>query len=220
MPVIETKGLRRHYQRGGETVEALKGIDLSIEPGDFVSVMGPSGSGKTTLLNMLGLLDEPTDGLVLLRGDDVTDFSDSKRTVARKRTIGFVFQQFYLLPTFTAQENVEVPRLLDGDSNTERRAVDLLGRVGLGDRRDHYPNELSGGQKQRVAIARALINEPSVVLADEPTGNLDRETSRRILDTFTSICDDGVAIVTVTHDEIVEGYVDRTITLVDGRTEQ
>lgn len=217
MAVIETRGLRRNYQRGGETVEALKGIDMVIEPGDFLTVMGPSGSGKTTLLNMLGLLDEPTNGSVLLRGEDITNLSDEERTLERKRTVGFVFQQFYLVPTFTAQENVELPRFLDKAPETKRRAAALLERFGLGDRCDHFPNELSGGQKQRVAIARSLINDPSLLLADEPTGNLDRETSRQILDKFTSIREEGVAVITVTHDDIVTEYADRTIELIDGR---
>ncbi|MFC7082048.1 ABC transporter ATP-binding protein [Halorussus caseinilyticus] len=216
MTVLEVENAVKRYETGGETVTALKGIDFSVEPGEFVSVVGPSGSGKTTFLNVLGLLDVPTEGSVRLDGDEVTDLSDRERTRARKRTIGFVFQDFFLIPTLTAQENVEVPRLFDDDPETSERAVDLLERVGLGDRLDHNPNELSGGQKQRVAIARSLINRPRVLLADEPTGNLDRDTGKQILDEFTNVCDRGVAVITVTHDPLVEEYVDRTVELVDG----
>jgi putative ABC transport system ATP-binding protein len=214
--VLETQGVVKRYESGGGTLTALKGIDFAVEPGDFVSIMGPSGSGKSTLLNILGLLDVPTEGRVLLDGEDVTDLSDRRRTRERHRTIGFVFQQFYLLPTLSAVENVTVPKMFDRDSDTRARAKDLLTRVGLGDRLDHRPNQLSGGQKQRVAIARALINQPRVVLADEPTGNLDRDTGRKILDEFTRITEEDVAVIAVTHDELVNEYVDRTVELVDG----
>jgi putative ABC transport system ATP-binding protein len=214
--VLETQGVVKRYESGGGTLTALKGIDFAVEPGDFVSIMGPSGSGKSTLLNILGLLDVPTEGRVLLDGEDVTDLSDRRRTRERHRTIGFVFQQFYLLPTLSAVENVTVPKMFDRDSDTRARAKDLLTRVGLGDRLDHRPDQLSGGQKQRVAIARALINQPRVVLADEPTGNLDRDTGRKILDEFTRITGEDVAVIAVTHDELVNEYVDRTVELVDG----
>jgi len=204
MTVIDAQGLVKRYRTGGQTLYALAGIDFALESGEFVSIMGPSGSGKTTLLNILGLLDTPTEGTVLLEGQDVTGLSDRKRTSLRKRTIGFVFQHFYLLPTLTAVENVEVPLLLDSDPEVTNRARTLLERLGLGDRLDHKPDELSGGQKQRVAIARSLINSPKVVLADEPTGNLDSETGRQILDEFQRIADeDDVAIVAVTHDDLV-----------------
>jgi len=217
MTVIDAEGLVKRYRTGGQTLYALAGIDFALEPGEFVSIMGPSGSGKTTLLNILGLLDTPTEGTVLLEGQDVTGLGDRKRTSLRKRTIGFVFQHFYLLPTLTAVENVEVPLLLDSDPEVTKRARTLLKRLGLGDRLDHKPDELSGGQKQRVAIARSLINSPKVVLADEPTGNLDSETGRQILDEFRRIADeDDVAIVAVTHDDLVNEYVDRTVHLVDG----
>ncbi|AEM56613.1 MULTISPECIES: ABC transporter ATP-binding protein [Haloarcula] len=217
MTVIDAQGLVKRYRTGGQTLYALAGIDFALEAGEFVSIMGPSGSGKTTLLNILGLLDTPTEGTVLLEGQDVTGLGDSKRTALRKRTIGFVFQHFYLLPTLTAVENVEVPLLLDSDPKVTKRARTLLERLGLGDRLDHKPDELSGGQKQRVAIARSLINSPKVVLADEPTGNLDSETGRQILDEFRRIADeDDVAIVAVTHDDLVNEYVDRTVHLVDG----
>ncbi|ELZ25613.1 ABC transporter ATP-binding protein [Halosimplex carlsbadense 2-9-1] len=216
MAVIETRGAVKRYRTGGETLEALKGIDFAVEPGEFVSIMGPSGSGKTTLLNLLGLLDDPSEGEVLLDGEDVTGLSDREQTAARKRTIGFVFQNFYLIPTLTARENVEVPALFDHDPTVEERSVDLLERMGLGDRLDHKPDELSGGQKQRVAIARSLINEPRLLLADEPTGNLDRETGRQILEEFVEITERDVAVIAVTHDELVNEYVDRTVELVDG----
>ena len=217
MTVIDAQGLVKRYRTGGQTLYALAGIDFALESGEFVSIMGPSGSGKTTLLNILGLLDTPTEGTVLLEGQDVTGLGDRKRTSLRKRTIGFVFQHFYLLPTLTAVENVEGPLLLDSDPEVTKRARTLLERLGLGDRLDHKPDELSGGQKQRVAIARSLINSPKVVLADEPTGNLDSETGRQILDEFRRIADeDDVAIVAVTHDDLVNEYVDRTVHLVDG----
>ena len=216
MAVIETRDVVKRYETGGQTLEALKGIDFAVEPGEFVSIMGPSGSGKTTLLNLLGLLDDPSEGQVLLDGDDVTGLSDREQTNARKRTIGFVFQNFYLIPTLSAKENVEVPALFDHDPSVEERAVDLLERMGLGDRLDHKPDELSGGQKQRVAIARSLINEPRVLLADEPTGNLDRDTGRQILQEFVEVTERDVAVIAVTHDELVNEYVDRTVELVDG----
>ena len=217
MTVVDARGLVKRYRTGGEILEALKGIDFKLEPGEFVSIMGPSGSGKTTLLNILGLLATPTEGRVELNGQDVTNLGDRKRTRLRKQTIGFVFQHFYLLPTLTAVENVEVPRLFDRDPGRTARARDLLTRVGLGDRLDHRPDQLSGGQKQRVAIARSLINDPTIVLADEPTGSLDRDTGRQILDEFQRIADtEDVAIVAVTHDELVNEYVDRTVRLVDG----
>ncbi|QPV62312.1 ABC transporter ATP-binding protein [Halosimplex litoreum] len=216
MAVIEARNVVKRYRTGGETLEALEGIDFAVEPGEFVSIMGPSGSGKTTLLNLLGLLDDPSEGEVRLDGEDVTGLSDSERTRSRKRTIGFVFQDFYLVPTLTAKENVEVPALFDHDPSVEERSVDLLERMGLGDRLDHKPDELSGGQKQRVAIARSLVNEPRVLLADEPTGNLDRETGRTILDEFVAITERDVAVVAVTHDELVNEYVDETVELVDG----
>jgi len=216
MAVLEIEDVVKRYETGSETVVALKGVDFGIERGEFVSIMGPSGSGKSTLLNILGLLDVPTEGTVRLDGEDVTDLDDRERTLARKETIGFIFQNFYLIPTLTALENVEVPRLFERDPTTGDRARDLLSRVGLADRVDHRPSELSGGQKQRVAIARSLVNEPRVLLADEPTGNLDRKTGRQILEEFTRISETGVAVVAVTHDEVVNEYVDRTVELVDG----
>ncbi|QLC34018.1 ABC transporter ATP-binding protein [Halarchaeum sp. CBA1220] len=216
MPVIETRGLTKTYESGPETVEALVDVDFAVEEGEFVSIVGPSGSGKTTLLNMLGLLDQPTSGDLYVAGEDATALEERERTRTRKRFIGFVFQQFFLIPTLTAQENVEVPRLLERDPHAAERAADLLTQFGLGERLDHTPDELSGGQKQRVAIARSLINDPRLVLADEPTGNLDRTTSTKILEEFQRICGEGVAVIAVTHDELLEEYVDRTVEIVDG----
>jgi putative ABC transport system ATP-binding protein len=215
--VLALRDVVRRYETGGETVVALDHVSFDARPGEFVAVMGPSGSGKSTMLNLLGLLDSPDEGVVLLDGQDVTDLDDERRTRERKRSVGFVFQSFYLLPTLTAVENVELPTTF-GEGPTRRdRARDLLERVGLGERLDHRPGELSGGQKQRVAIARALVNEPRLVLADEPTGNLDRDTGATILDEFRRIADeDDVAVVAVTHDPQLEEYTDRTVELVDG----
>jgi putative ABC transport system ATP-binding protein len=216
--IIRGDDVVKEYETGGQVVRALKGIDFDIGPADFVAIVGPSGSGKSTLLNLLGLLDVPTSGEVRLRGEDVAAFTDRRRTRERKRTIGFVFQQFYLIPTLTALENVEMPRMLDRTpERTRQRATELLERVGLGDRLDHYPDELSGGQKQRVAVARALVNDPALVLADEPTGNLDRDTGDRILELFDELrAEEDVAVVTVTHDDYVAEAADRVVNLIDG----
>ena len=216
--IIRGDNVVKEYETGGQVIRALKGIDFRIGPADFVAVVGPSGSGKSTLLNLLGLLDVPTDGRISLRGEPVETFSDGERTRRRKGTIGFVFQSFYLIPTLTALENVEMPRMLDRTPTATRdRATELLERVGLGDRLDHYPDELSGGQKQRVAIARSLVNDPALVLADEPTGNLDRDTGDRILDLFDDLrAEEDVAVVTVTHDEYVAESADRVVELIDG----
>ncbi|MDG5776555.1 ABC transporter ATP-binding protein [Haloarculaceae archaeon H-GB2-1] len=218
MNVIELVGVTKRYQMGEEVVEALKGVDFHAEPGEMVVVIGPSGSGKSTMLNMIGLLDTPTEGTVLHRGHDVSDLTEDELTEERRSGIGFVFQAFHLLPVLDAVENVELPSMWDTDVDRHDRAISLLERVGLGDRLDHTPTELSGGQRQRVAIARALINEPHIVLADEPTGNLDRETARNILDMFTQLkTEEDVAIVAVTHDELFREFADRTVSLVDGR---
>ena len=218
-PPLRLRGVGRTYERGGETVHALRDVDLTVEAGEFVAVVGPSGSGKSTMLNTLGLLDTPTAGDVFLDGEEVSDLDDGTRTDLRKEYIGFVFQDFYLIPTLTATENVLLPTVYDADREAEERAADLLRRVGLGDRLGHRPTELSGGQKQRVAIARSLVNEPEVLLADEPTGNLDTGTGRQVLEEFERVCAEGVAVVAVTHDELVTEYADRTVELVDGRLE-
>jgi putative ABC transport system ATP-binding protein len=212
---LRLDGVTKRYERGGASVTALADVDFAVERGEVVAVVGPSGSGKSTMLNLLGLLDDPTSGRVELRGRPVAGLSPGERTDARRESIGFVFQDFHLLPTLTAVENVRLPTaFLPGDATD--RARDLLDRVGLGDRLTHTPDELSGGQKQRVALARALVNEPGVLLADEPTGNLDRETGTQILDEIRGISDRGVGVVAVTHDDLVTEYADRTVRLVDG----
>ncbi|MGM0399580.1 MAG: ABC transporter ATP-binding protein [Halobacteriota archaeon] len=218
MTIVELEDVWKVYEGGGgERVEALRDVDFAVEAGEFVAVMGPSGSGKSTMLNVIGLLDAPTRGTVRLDGRDVTDLTDVEMTDERKRSIGFVFQSFYLISSLSALENVELPTLFDRDSAGRARAIDLLERVGLGDRLTHRPDQLSGGQKQRVAIARALVNEPRLLLADEPTGNLDRETGREILTEFERFTTEGVAVVAVTHDPQVSRFADRTVNLVDGQ---
>ena len=212
--IAELEDVVKRYDSGDETLTVLEGVDFGVERGEFVTVMGPSGCGKTTMLNVLGLLDEPSEGVVRLDGDDVTGLNDRERTEARKEFVGFVFQYFYLIPSLTAEENVEAPTVFSGGSGG--RAGELLEKVGLGDRKDHKPAELSGGQKQRVAIARALVNSPDVILADEPTGNLDKETGDETLELVRDLCDEGVGVVAVTHDDRVKQYSDRDVQLDDG----
>ncbi|MDS0298410.1 ABC transporter ATP-binding protein [Halogeometricum sp. S1BR25-6] len=215
--IIELDGVWKRYESGSETVEALKDVNFAAKPGEFVAIMGPSGSGKSTMLNVLGLLDVPTEGVVRLDGRDVTDLSDEEMTTQRKESIGFIFQDFFLIPTLSAIENVEVPTLFGRDPTARDRGERLLGRVGLGERVAHRPDQLSGGQKQRVAIARALINEPRILLADEPTGNLDRKTGRDVLELFTELkTEEDVAVIAVTHDDQLRKYADRVVNLVDG----
>ncbi|KZN26396.1 ABC transporter ATP-binding protein [Haladaptatus sp. R4] len=217
MSVIELLDVVKRYRNGEEFVEALKGVDFHADRGEMVTVIGPSGSGKSTMLNMIGLLDTATEGTITLDGRDVTDFSEDELTEERRSGIGFVFQDFHLLPMLTAVENVELPSMWDTSIDRRDRAVDLLQRVGLEERLKHTPDQLSGGQRQRVAIARALINEPEIVLADEPTGNLDQDTGRTILDELTRLKEDeNIAIVSVTHDEQLVEYSDRVVRLVDG----
>lgn len=219
MTVLEARELSKVYETGGGTVHALKGVSLAVEEAEFIAVMGPSGSGKSTLLNLIGLLDEPTGGEVLLNDKRVSDLSEVQRTRARRRKIGFVFQDFHLIPSLTARENVELPRLINRNPDMSERAETLLTQVGLANRLDHKPRELSGGQKQRVAIARSLINNPQLVLADEPTGNLDRESGASALEQFSSVTERGVSVVAVTHDRQVADYANRTIQLIDGHLE-
>lgn len=216
--LLKAEDITKEFAGGAGTVRALREVSFTIDRGEFVTIVGPSGSGKSTTLQLLGLLDTPTTGTIELEGTDIESYSDRDRTGVRKETIGFVFQSYGLVPTLTALENVAVPRMLDADpAATEQRAQQLLERVGLGDRLNHYPDELSGGQKQRVAIARSLINEPELVLADEPTGNLDRDTGERVLTQLTDVTDDDVTIVAVTHDEYVAAFSDRILRLVDGQ---
>ena len=215
--VIELDGVVKRYQTGDVVVEALKGVDFHADRGEMVVVTGPSGSGKSTMLNLIGLLDTPTEGTVRLNGRDVTDFDEDELTEERRSSLGFVFQAFHLLPTLSAVENVELPSMWDTTVDRRERAIDLLRRVGLDDRLDHRPTQLSGGQQQRVAIARALINEPDILLADEPTGNLDQATGRTVLEELTRLKEaENIAIVAVTHDEQVVEYADRVVRLVDG----
>jgi len=220
--MIKLEQISRIYQVGGQTIHALDHIDLDIEAGEFVAIMGRSGSGKTTLLNMLGCLDRPDAGNYFLENEKVSAMEDDELSRIRNRHMGFIFQSFHLLPRKTTLENVLLPRNYHEDGLREvdrERAMELLDRVGLGDRLEHRPNELSGGQQQRVAIARALINEPRVVLADEPTGNLDSRTSDAILDLLQELNREGQTIVMVTHELGIAKRASRQIFMQDGRIE-
>ncbi|MCK6527508.1 ABC transporter ATP-binding protein [Myxococcota bacterium] len=204
---------------GPTEVRALDGVDLDVRRGEYLSIMGPSGSGKSTLMNMLGCLDSPTEGSYRLDGVEVSGLTDAELAAVRNRKIGFVFQTFNLLPRYTAQVNVELPLLYSGASRAERRrrAHEALQTVGLGDRTDHRPNELSGGQRQRVALARALVNDPAILLADEPTGNLDTRVGQEILRLFDELHAQGRTVVVVTHDPEVAARAERVVRVVDGR---
>jgi putative ABC transport system ATP-binding protein len=219
--ILVASGVKKVYRTGAESVEALKDLDLNVAPGDFVAVMGPSGSGKTTLLNCLSGLDDVEAGTVIVEGEDIHRMSDAKRSRYRAKHMGFVFQSFNLIPVFSAAENVELPLLLAGVSPGEarRRADSTLERVGLGHRRNHRPNELSGGEQQRVTIARALAGEPSLVWADEPTGNLDTETAGAIMDLLGELNRDGLTLVLVTHDIAIGRMAGRLIRMRDGEIE-
>jgi len=214
-PPLELRGVTKRYAGGGGSVTALEDVTFAVERGEVTAVVGPSGSGKSTMLNLLGLLDDSTTGSVALRGEPVAGLSARERTGVRRERVGFVFQDYHLVPTLSAVENVRLPTAFLAGEHTDR-AVDLLSRVGLVDRLHHTPDELSGGQKQRVAIARSLVNEPDVLLADEPTGNLDRDTGAAVLEEIRTIADDGVGVVAVTHDELVTEFADRTVELTDG----
>jgi putative ABC transport system ATP-binding protein len=216
--VITIRNITRDFQLGHETVHVLKGIDLDIVRGDYVAIMGPSGSGKSTLMNLLGCLDTPTGGSYVLNGKDVSQMSDDDLAEIRNKEIGFVFQTFNLLPRTTALENVALPMIYAGASKKDRteRAKKVLTDVGLADRMDHQPNQLSGGQRQRVAVGRALVNHPSIILADEPTGNLDSKTSLEILQLFDDIHQAGNTVIVVTHEEDVAERAQRIIRLRDG----
>ena len=216
--MIELREVSRIFHVGGQEVRAMDRISLTINPGEYVSIMGPSGSGKSTLLNTLGLLDTPDSGQYLLEGLDVTSLSDAQLAAVRSSKIGFIFQFFHLIPRLTAQQNIELPLLLAGVSRKERseRSLPLLEAFGLADRHHHRPDELSGGQRQRVAIARAVINRPAVLLADEPTGNLDRHSSGDIIELLEQLNRDGLTLVIVTHDPEVGERAHRRIRVVDG----
>ena len=220
-PLIHARDLRKTYHVGDQMVQALDGLDLDIHTNEYVALMGPSGSGKSTLMNMLGCLDSPTSGKYILNGQDVSRLDDDALADIRNREIGFVFQTFNLLPRYTAVENVALPMIYGGFSKAERhaRAREVLTQVGLGDRMDHKPNELSGGQRQRVAVARALVMKPSIILADEPTGNLDTATSLEVMQLFSDIQDAGNTVILVTHEEDIAACAHRTVRLRDGKVE-
>lgn len=221
MALIDLQEIFKIYKMGSTEIYALDGLECSIEEGEYVALMGPSGSGKSTLMNVIGCLDSPTSGTYLLNGTNVSSITDDELASVRNLEIGFVFQSFNLLPRTTAIENVALPLVYAGISKSERlkRAQESLDKVGLGDRADHKPNELSGGQRQRVAIARALVNNPSIVLADEPTGNLDTKSSLEIMKIFEDIHNAGNTVVMVTHEEDIAKYAKRTIRMRDGKLE-
>ncbi|WP_394740803.1 ABC transporter ATP-binding protein [Natronococcus roseus] len=218
---VSLEDVRKTYQLG-EPVHALDGVSLEVPRGSYTAIMGPSGSGKSTLMNLVGCLDTPTDGAVVVDGSNVATLSERERTTLRGTTVGFVFQTFNLMPRLNAVENVALPQLFQGVGRDERRerARELLERVGLGDRIDHVPNELSGGQRQRVALARALVNDPALVLADEPSGNLDTETEAEVLDLFGEFHDAGTTLVVVTHERHVAERAERIVHLLDGKIER
>ena len=222
MPLIETRDLWKTYRMGSEEIHALKGVSIDITRGEYVAIMGPSGSGKSTLMNLIGCLDTPTKGTYLLNGKHVSEMNDNELARIRNEEIGFVFQTFNLLPRSSALHNVELPLVYAGVGAPDRtaRARAALERVELGDRMLHRPNELSGGQRQRVAIARALVNEPSILLADEPTGNLDSKTGAEIMGLFAKLHAGGNTIVLVTHEADVAAFADRTLHIRDGQVEK
>lgn len=216
--IIDIQDINRNFKLGSEVLKVLKGVTLQIDKGDYVALMGPSGSGKSTLMNILGCLDTPTSGQFLLNGQDVSKMKDDDLAEIRNKEIGFVFQTFNLMPRTTALDNVTLPLVYGGVSKKERddRALEVLNQVGLGDRTDHHPNQLSGGQRQRVAVARALVNNPAIILADEPTGNLDTKTSLEIMALFDEIHAKGNTVILVTHEEDIAEYAHRIIRLRDG----
>lgn len=218
MSLVEVRSLARDYRFGAESVHALRGVSFDVDEGDYVAIVGPSGCGKSTLLNLLGAIDQPTSGTVTIRGQQVGRMRDRDATAFRLRNIGFVFQRFYLMPTLSARENVELPMAEAGRKSAERasRARELLAYVGLAHRERHRPSELSGGEQQRVAIARALANQPAILLADEPTGELDAHTGAEIIALFGQLNEDGTTIIVVTHDEDLARAARRRIHMRDG----
>jgi putative ABC transport system ATP-binding protein len=216
--IIRLEGITRQFRMGAEILKVLKGIDLSIQRNEYVALMGPSGSGKSTLMNLLGCLDTPSGGKYFLNGTEVSHLTDDELAEIRNKEIGFVFQTFNLLPRSTALENVALPLVYAGMRESERkaRATEVLEQVGLSDRMSHKPNELSGGQRQRVAVARALVNRPSIILADEPTGNLDSKTSQEIMRLFGDIHKAGNTVILVTHEEDIAAHAHRVIRMLDG----
>ena len=216
MKVIEASDLTKVYRRGSESVHALKGVSLSVEAGEFISIVGPSGSGKTALLNLLGCLDTPTSGSLMVNGVDVTCLSEKKRVLIRRESIGFIFQQFFLIPTLSAKENIMLPLTFSKKKVNQSRADDILDLVGLSHRENHLPNELSGGEMQRVAIGRALINDPKIILADEPTGNLDSDTAGQVYQVFEDLVQRGYTLIVVTHNTELAERAHRVLHLRDG----
>ncbi len=218
-PIISARDVWKIYGKGDAATYALRGVNVDIYPGEFVAIMGPSGSGKSTLMHILGLLDTPTRGNVFVHGEDVSKLGEDERAIIRRKTIGFVFQQYNLSPSLTALENVELPMLFAGVPAEKRRkrAEELLRMVDLGNRLHHYPNQLSGGQQQRVAIARALANDPEIILADEPTGNLDTERGAKVMEIFHNLNRRGKTIVLVTHDPEIAKHAERVILIRDGK---
>ena len=219
--MIRAREVRKTYHVGSQVVHALDGLDLDIQANEYVALMGPSGSGKSTLMNILGCLDTPTSGSYTLNGQDVSSMEDDALAEIRNREIGFVFQTFNLLPRYSALENVALPMIYAGVSRAKReaRAKEVLDQVGLGDRMDHKPNELSGGQRQRVAVARALVMRPSIILADEPTGNLDTATPHEVMELFSAIQKAGNTVILVTHEEDIAACAQRIVRLRDGRVD-
>jgi len=216
--IIKTESLTKHYQVGSEKVEALKGISFSVEKGEFISIMGPSGSGKTTLMNIIGCLDTPTNGTYFLNNKSVSELTDDELAHIRNDEIGFVFQSFHLLARNSALENVMLPLKYAGENkkNAIKRSNEALDKVGLSDRSNHSPSELSGGQQQRVAIARALVNRPSILFADEPTGNLDSKTGEDVMNLFKELNEKGQTIILITHEDSIAQQSNRIITIMDG----
>ncbi|MGD9976133.1 MAG: ABC transporter ATP-binding protein [Desulfatirhabdiaceae bacterium] len=221
MCLLEARGLGKIYTAGSRNIPVLKNVFIQIQPGEFVALQGKSGSGKTTLLSLMAGLDKPSDGRVIFDGEDITDWSEDRLAPFRNRMMGFVFQSFYLVPSLTARENIMFPAELNRDRQARSKAEKLLQQVGLGDRADNLPHQLSGGEKQRVAICRAVINRPRLIFADEPTGNLDTENSRIVLDILIQMQQDqGAALILVTHSSFIAGQANRVIVLKDGVVDQ
>jgi putative ABC transport system ATP-binding protein len=217
MSLVELRGVRKVYQMGDQEVRALDGVDLTIAEGEFVAIMGPSGSGKSTLMHILGCLDGATEGSYRLQGTEIAELDEAELARFRNRTLGFIFQSFNLLPSFTALENVELPMIYGGVKDRRRRAQEALVRVNLADRMDHRPTELSGGQQQRVAIARAIAGTPRVLMADEPTGNVSTHQGEEIMQIFQELSDEGITVILVTHEPHIARHALRLVQVIDGR---